>query len=113
MNSRSRAMDLFETSGDAICRISCSVPLTQSAGTGSGAFSVRSLEVDSDSDRSLREWEHLRRGPWALRRIRHAHPLGLAVGHRIWQVVLTTDVFCNTKRGAAEWFHDPVSLVEQ
>ena len=45
-------------------------------------------EIEDRPDASLREWEHLRRGPWALRRIRDAHPLGLPAGHRIWQVVL-------------------------
>jgi hypothetical protein len=57
-------------------------------------------EIDDQPDPTLREWERLRRGPWALRRIRDAHPFGLPLGHRIWQVVLATDVFQNTKRGA-------------
>lgn len=70
-------------------------------------------EVDDQPDPSLRQWEHLRRGPWALRQIKDAHPLGLPLNHRVWQVVLSTNVFRNTKRGATEWFHEPASLLEQ
>jgi hypothetical protein len=70
-------------------------------------------EVDDQPDQTLRRWEQLRRCPWALRQIHGAHPLGLPSHHRVPQVVLAEGIFEKTKRGAAEWFHEPNSLLER
>jgi hypothetical protein len=68
-------------------------------------------EIDEAPDPRLKSWEQLRRCPWALRQVKDAHPLGLPTNHRVPQVVLASNVFKNTKRGATEWFHEPYKLV--
>ena len=57
--------------------------------------------IKSAADPTLKEWEHLRRCPWALRLVHGAHPLGLPIGHRIWQAVLASKIFKNAKREAS------------
>jgi len=74
---------------------------------------VRIAEIDDAPDPRLKSWEQLRRFPWGLRQVKGAHPLGIPADHRIPQVVLSSNVFTNAKRGATEWFHEPRALLEQ
>lgn len=69
-------------------------------------------ETELLPDPELQRWEQLRRFPWALRLVTGTHPLGMPAGHLIRQPVLASGIFQNAKRGATEWFHDPLALSE-